>query len=108
MSNFLIVALLRYDVQLYRKFHPPLLPITPTPTTILTSLDQGNERWVEALEHDFHKEFLVAETLPWVTIESGRLAGTVRSAGGNGNTAGNVTFVAVHEAGSVFSSWYIL
>jgi hypothetical protein len=106
MISFLIVALLRYDVQLYRKFHPPFLPITPT--TLLTRLDQGNEQWVEALEHDFHKEFLAAETLPWVTIESGRLAGTVRSAGGDGNTAGNVTFVAVHEAGSVFSPWYIL
>jgi len=37
-----------------------------------------------------------------VTFESGRLAGEVRSAGGAGYTAGNVTFVNVHEAGLVF------
>jgi len=59
----------------------------------------GNERWLEALEHDFHREFSVAKTEPWVTIESGKVVGTVRSAGGNGNTAGNVTFVNVYEAG---------
>jgi len=59
----------------------------------------GNERWVEALEHDFHEEFAAARTEPWFTIESGELAGTVRTAGGNGNTAGNVTYVTVHEAG---------
>jgi len=58
----------------------------------------GNERWVEALEHKFHKEFVAAETKPWITIESGRQAGTVRSAGG-GYGAGNVTFVTVFEAG---------
>jgi len=59
----------------------------------------GNERWVEALEHRYHKEFVAADPKPWVTLESGRLAGTVRSAGGGGLTAGNVTFVTVYEAG---------
>ena len=43
------------------------------------------------------------EAAPWVTTESGVLAGTVRTAGGDGETAGNVTFVTVHEAGCVFS-----
>ncbi|KII83244.1 hypothetical protein PLICRDRAFT_455809 [Plicaturopsis crispa FD-325 SS-3] len=59
----------------------------------------GNERWVEALDSSFHDEFVKAEHLPWVTAESGRKAGLVRSAGGGGATAGNITFVAVHEAG---------
>lgn len=34
-------------------------------------------------------------------MHSGKVAGTVRSAGGGGSGAGNVTFVAVHEAGLV-------
>ncbi|CCM06004.1 uncharacterized protein FIBRA_08247 [Fibroporia radiculosa] len=59
----------------------------------------GNERWVEQLETSFHKEFAASQPLPWVTTETGSVAGVVRSAGGGGNTAGNVTFVAVHEAG---------
>jgi len=62
---------------------------------------QGNERWLEELDTVFHKEFASAKTEPWITIESATEAGTVRSAGGSGNTAGNVTFVTVHEAGSV-------
>jgi hypothetical protein len=45
----------------------------------------------------------VAKSIPWVTTESGRLAGEVRSAGGGGFTAGNVTFVSVYEAGSVYN-----
>lgn len=36
-----------------------------------------------------------------MTIHSGLEAGTVRSAGGNGYTAGNITFVVVHAAGFV-------
>ncbi|OJA18666.1 hypothetical protein AZE42_12553 [Rhizopogon vesiculosus] len=32
-------------------------------------------------------------------MRSGKMAGTVRSAGGAGSGAGNVTFVTVHEAG---------
>lgn len=35
----------------------------------------------------------------WTTLASGRVAGEVRSAGGDGFTAGNVTFVQVYEAG---------
>jgi carboxypeptidase C (cathepsin A) len=59
----------------------------------------GNERWVDALETKFSKEFQKSTPLPWVTIEDSRVAGLVRSAGGGGETAGNVTFVTVYEAG---------
>ncbi|KAF8183774.1 serine carboxypeptidase [Mycena galopus ATCC 62051] len=59
----------------------------------------GNERWLEVLDSSFQSEFLAARPLPWVTTGSGMLAGTVRSAGGKGFTAGNVTFVTVFEAG---------
>jgi cathepsin A (carboxypeptidase C) len=59
----------------------------------------GNERWVDALETSFHDEFSSAKSIPWVTSDSGRQAGRVRSAGGAGFTAGNVTFVEVYDAG---------
>ncbi|KAJ4486154.1 carboxypeptidase C [Lentinula aciculospora] len=59
----------------------------------------GNERWVEELDTKFHDEFAVAQSIPWVTMKGGVLAGTVRSAGRGGFGAGNVTFVTVHEAG---------
>ena len=53
------------------------------------------------LEHKFHEEFSSTTSAPWVTLGSGRVAGNVRSAGGDGFTAGNVTFVEVFEAGYV-------
>ncbi|KAI0275295.1 Alpha/Beta hydrolase protein [Gloeopeniophorella convolvens] len=59
----------------------------------------GNERWVENLEHKFHKEFLAAPSIQWVTAREGRVAGEVRAAGGGGFGAGNVTFVNVYAAG---------
>jgi len=59
----------------------------------------GNERWVEQLDTKFQKEFSAKKSVPWVTTESGKMAGMVRTAGGDGYTAGNITFVAVHEAG---------
>ncbi|KAI0688122.1 carboxypeptidase C [Cytidiella melzeri] len=59
----------------------------------------GNEAWVEKLEHKFHSEFVKSVSTKWTTLGSGRVAGEVRSAGGNGFTAGNVTFVQVYEAG---------
>ncbi|KAJ7875369.1 Alpha/Beta hydrolase protein [Mycena olivaceomarginata] len=59
----------------------------------------GNERWLEVLDSSFQDEYVTAQTIPWVTAGSGKLAGTVRSAGGKGFTAGNVTFVTVFEAG---------
>ncbi|KAJ7875366.1 Alpha/Beta hydrolase protein [Mycena olivaceomarginata] len=59
----------------------------------------GNERWLEVLDSSFQSEYVAAKTIPWVTAGSGKLAGTVRSAGGKGFSAGNVTFVTVFEAG---------
>jgi cathepsin A (carboxypeptidase C) len=59
----------------------------------------GNERWVEALESKFQDEFAAAESTSWVTRKQHKVAGTVRTAGGNGFTAGNVTFVTVFDAG---------
>ncbi|KAG6879893.1 hypothetical protein C0992_009884 [Termitomyces sp. T32_za158] len=59
----------------------------------------GNERWVERLETKFLPEFKATQAVPWITAKSGKAAGEVRSAGGAGFTAGNVTFVTVFEAG---------
>ncbi|KAH8824467.1 carboxypeptidase C [Flagelloscypha sp. PMI_526] len=59
----------------------------------------GNERWVEQLETKFSSEFRQTQPVPWVTLHGGRRAGEVRTAGGSGFTAGNVTFVNVFEAG---------
>ncbi|KAH9975097.1 serine carboxypeptidase [Lactifluus volemus] len=59
----------------------------------------GNEAWVENLETRFHKEFESAPSMKWIPARSGRVAGEVRSAGGNGFGAGNVTFVNIFEAG---------
>ncbi|KAL0567380.1 hypothetical protein V5O48_014608, partial [Marasmius crinis-equi] len=57
-----------------------------------------NERWVSELETRFQSEFAKAKPIPWIE-PNGRQAGNVRSAGGGGFTAGNVTFVEVFEAG---------
>lgn len=62
---------------------------------------KGNEAWMSALEHDFHSEFAASEATKWVTTETGRVSGQVRSAGGGEFGAGNVTFVEVFEAGYV-------
>ncbi|KAF9269332.1 carboxypeptidase C [Marasmius fiardii PR-910] len=59
----------------------------------------GNERWVEALDTQFKAEFAAAKSLPWIDSAEDRQAGVVRSAGGGGFTAGNVTFVEIFEAG---------
>ncbi|KAL4068599.1 Alpha/Beta hydrolase protein [Scleroderma yunnanense] len=59
----------------------------------------GNERWLEVLPTKFLDEFLDAPTEIWTTAHSNKPVGTVRSAGGDGTRAGNITFVAVHEAG---------
>ena len=59
----------------------------------------GNERWVSKFDSVFHEEFDSSQPQPWVVKYSGRVAGTVRTAGGGGHTGGNVTFVVVHEAG---------
>lgn len=68
----------------------------------------GNERWVEQLDTKFYHEFAAAQSIPWITLESGVLAGTVRSAGRGGFGAGNVTFVTVHEAGCVSQLFCVL
>ena len=68
-------------------------------------LFKGNEAWVENLEHKFHEEFKVAPSIQWVIGRSGRVAGEVRTAGGSGFGAGNVTFVNVYEAGFVIHMW---
>lgn len=59
----------------------------------------GNERWVDALDTQFTEEFNTAESEPWIALSNGKVVGEVRSAGGDGFTAGNVTFVNVHNAG---------
>lgn len=46
----------------------------------------------------------MTKAVPWFTAGTGRLAGEVRSAGGSGFRAGNVTFVNIHEAGLVIST----
>ncbi|KAG2356825.1 peptidase S10 serine carboxypeptidase [Suillus spraguei] len=58
---------------------------------------EGNERWVEQLNSIFFDEFSTASTKEWITMSSGKVAGTVRSAGGFG--AGNIAFVTVYESG---------
>jgi len=40
-----------------------------------------------------------------VTLNTGKLAGEVRSAGGGGFAAGNVTFVNIYDAGFVSFVW---
>jgi cathepsin A (carboxypeptidase C) len=56
---------------------------------------------MENLEHALHKEFKAAPSVQWVNERTGRVAGEVRTAGGSGFGAGNVTFVNVYEAGLV-------
>lgn len=51
------------------------------------------------LEHKFHEQFESSTPMKWTTLGSGRVAGEVRTAGGDGFTAGNVTFVQIYEAG---------
>lgn len=65
----------------------------------INSNPQGNEAWVTKMESKFHDEFKQSPHLPWTTIETGTRAGEVRYASGGGETAGNVTFVKVYEAG---------
>lgn len=66
---------------------------------VTVSFLQGNEAWVAELDSKFYEEFAVAEKQPWVTLTTGKVAGSVRSAGGGQFGAGNVTFVTVYEAG---------
>ena len=55
---------------------------------------------MEKLEgHPFAEEFGSAGLVPWQTLNTGKVAGMVKSAGGGGFTAGNFTYVVIHEAG---------
>ena len=59
---------------------------------------KGNERWVADFDNVFHEEFVEAKSMPFITSNGGNVIGSVRSAGGGGLTAGNVTYVTVFEA----------
>jgi hypothetical protein len=59
----------------------------------------GVEAFIGGLSTSYAEEFAAAKPKAW-TVGNGT-AGYVRAAGGNGSTAGNQTFVVVHEAGSV-------
>lgn len=59
----------------------------------------GQSRWVENLPSVFHKEYAQTPTLAWRIKSTGEVAGTVRAVGGDGTTAGNISFVTIHEAG---------
>ncbi|GJJ11360.1 hypothetical protein Clacol_005592 [Clathrus columnatus] len=56
----------------------------------------GNERWVNNLENLFHDEFVASKQTPWVLPGNSKPSGYFRTAGGG---AGNLTFVAIYEAG---------
>ncbi|KAI0320054.1 Alpha/Beta hydrolase protein [Amylostereum chailletii] len=60
----------------------------------------GSEHWMNALEHPFHDEFVHSQAKPWV-LANGQVAGEFRSAGGEHERAGNVSFVTVYDAGCV-------
>lgn len=59
----------------------------------------GNLEWMEKLEQPFQDEFNAAALVPWKALTTGKIAGKVKSAGGGGFTAGNFTYVVIHEAG---------
>ena len=54
---------------------------------------------MEKLPSVFSKEYSQTPTVAWMVKSTGKVAGTVRTVGGNGATAGNITFVTIHEAG---------
>jgi len=59
----------------------------------------GNELWLGEFDTQFLEEFKQSKSVPWFAWGSSRIAGEVRSAGGGGSRAGNVTFVNIYEAG---------
>ncbi|KAH6919173.1 carboxypeptidase C [Coprinopsis sp. MPI-PUGE-AT-0042] len=52
----------------------------------------GNERWVEAMETKFSEKFRRTRSVPWTPMRADLVNGEIR-------TAGNVTFLNIHEAG---------
>ncbi|KAG8904827.1 hypothetical protein FRB99_001083 [Tulasnella sp. 403] len=59
----------------------------------------GNLQWMERLDNLFAEEFQRTALKPWRTHATGKVVGEVKSAGGHGSTAGNYTYVVIHEAG---------
>jgi len=59
----------------------------------------GNFEWVYALDNVFGDEFRSKKSEKYVTLINGTTAGEVRTAGGKGLTAGNLTYVQIYEAG---------
>jgi len=59
----------------------------------------GQEKWVADFDNTFHSEFVTAVPTPWISSDTGKVVGEVRSAGGSVFTAGNLTLVTVYEAG---------
>ena len=59
----------------------------------------GQSRWVERFPSIFLNEYTQTPTRSWRVGSTGEVAGTVRTVGGDGTTAGNITFVTIHEAG---------
>ncbi|KIM52481.1 hypothetical protein SCLCIDRAFT_68475, partial [Scleroderma citrinum Foug A] len=78
---------------------PALLPELVNNGIRLLIYAGGNERWLEVLPTKFLDKFLDTQTDVWITTQSKKPAGTVRTAGGDGTRAGNITFVTIHEAG---------
>ena len=56
---------------------------------------------MQELDHNHHIEFAKSKSVPWLTLDGKLVAGEVRTAGGKGFSAGNVTFVQVYDAGYV-------
>lgn len=84
-------------VQLHRK---SMRLVSSRLASVAYRVAQGNEAWLQEFESKFQEEFLFADSLPWTTLESDKLVGSVRTAtGGSKASAGNVTFVTVFEAG---------
>ena len=50
-------------------------------------------------DHPFVKEFNEKALVPWLTLNTFKIAGKVKSAGGGEFGAGNFTYVVIHEAG---------
>ena len=77
-----------------KRFYPPVLTVVDGACNVL-----GQSRWVKKFPSIFHEEYSLSPTAAWKVKSTGKVAGTVRTAGGDGSTAGNITFVTIHEAG---------
>ncbi|CED82787.1 serine carboxypeptidase [Phaffia rhodozyma] len=59
----------------------------------------GNLQWLEALDSPFKVEFNQAKLSPYVVIGGKKKMGSVKVAGAQGFTAGNLAFVSIEQAG---------